>query len=121
MSALLKSLFGGLASFWSSDNTGKVLDTVLEKTEDVDKRNALVMQYLGMREETRRAELARVTVPWVDAAHKMGRQILILSMVLGVLGCVALGRVEDLLKVYDLVLTALGVGGGYVALKGRGR
>lgn len=121
MGGLLKTLFGGLFGAFQSDTASKIVEVALEKTEDVDKRNALVMQFLQMREETRRAEVARVTVPWVDALHKMGRQIFWLAMGAGIVVLIAMGKGAELQQHAELLLAVLGGGGLYTAIKGRGR
>lgn len=121
MGGLLKAVFGGLFGAFQSDTAEKIVEAALEKTEDVDKRNALVMQFLQMREETRRAEVARVTVPWVDALHKMGRQIFWLSMGAGVLVLIGMGKGPELKEHAELLIAVLGGGGLYTVIKGRGR
>lgn len=117
MGGLLKTILG----FFSSDTASKVIEVALEKTEDVDKRNALVMQFLQMREETRRAEVSRVTVPWVDALHKMGRQLFWLLMGVGAMVLIAIGKGAELQQHAELLFAVLGGGGLYTAIKGRGR
>lgn len=117
MMRLLSAIFGAFTS-----NTGeKLVELALEKTEDVDKRNALVLDALRIREGTRIAEINRVTIPWVDALHKMGRQLLVAVLAVGTFVCIALGHVEDLLKVQDWLLAVATMGGIYIAMKGRGQ
>lgn len=118
---LLKTLLGPLVSVFTSDTSSKIVDVALEKTEDVDKRNALVMQYLSMKEETRRQEINRVTVPWVDAIHKMGRQIFWLSMGVGALVLIGMGRGDELQRHAEFLFAVLSGGGMYTLLKGKGR
>lgn len=111
----------GLLALLTGNTASKALDIALEKTEDVDKRNALVLEYYRIREESKRAEINRVTVPWVDALHKMGRQLYIAGATAGVFVLLATGHGADLERYADFVWTVLGIGGGYVALKGRGK
>lgn len=113
----LQTIFG----FLGGSSVSKALDYALERTEDVDKRNALVLEYYRMKEETKRAELAKVTVPWVDAVHKMGRQIMILVTIVGMGVLLAMGKGDVLREYSEFVFTVLGLGGGYVALKGKGQ
>lgn len=111
----------GLFSLLGGGTVGKVLDIALEKTEDVDKRNALIERFLEMKEVTRRVEIQRVTVPWVDAVHKMGRQLFWFSFLVGVLALIATGHSQDLINQVQLLLSIAGGGGAYTVLKGRGQ
>lgn len=115
------SLLTGLLSIFTSATADKALDIALEKTEDVDKRNALLLEYYRIKEATRTAEVNRVTVPWVDALHKMGRQIFWLVMGTGVIVLVAMGKGAELRQQADLLLAVLSGGGAYTLMKGRGR
>lgn len=115
--AWLRSLIGLL----TGGTAARVLDIALEKTEDADKRNELVLEYFRLREETRRAEINRATVPWVDALHKMGRQIFWLAALAAVAVLIALGRGPELKEYAEFFFTAAAGGGVYTLLKGRGR
>ena len=53
----------------------KVADIVSEFVEDKDKANELKAKIIGLGETTYMTELKTKTIPWVDALHKMGRQI----------------------------------------------
>lgn len=120
MSALAR-LGAALAGMFRSGTAERLVELALERTEDVDKRHALVLDYFRMKEETRRAELARVTVPWVDALHKMGRQLYWAGATAGVLVLIGMGRGAELAQHAELLLAALGGGGLYTALKGKGQ
>lgn len=113
--------FKGLLGLLTGNTASKALDIALERTEDVDKRNALVLQYVTIKEETRRAELARVTVPWVDAVHKMGRQIFWFGFMVGALVLIATGHSQELLDQANLLLSIAGGGGVYTVIKGKGK
>lgn len=117
----MSNFFSGIVALLTGNTASKALDIVLEKTVDVDKRNALVMQFLTMKEETRRAELARTTIPWVDAVHKMGRQIFWLATTTGVLVLIGIGRGEELLRYASVLDTSVLGGALYTLLKGKGR
>lgn len=61
----------------------KVIDLASEAITDEDKLNEFKheadmasTELKKMLEETYRTELATKTVPWVDALHKMGRQLM---------------------------------------------
>lgn len=53
----------------------KVADLVSEVVEDKDKANEINSKLMHAAEATYAKELSTKTVPWVDALHKMGRQI----------------------------------------------
>lgn len=53
----------------------KITDLASEYIEDKDKANELAAKMMALTEETYLTELKTKTVPWVDALHKMGRQI----------------------------------------------
>jgi len=59
---------------------GKVLDNttdiVKEVVVDKDARNKIIGNITLVKEQVYLAELSTRTIPWVDALHKMGRQIL---------------------------------------------
>jgi hypothetical protein len=69
MSALLSSIpiIGSLFT--------KITDLVSEAVVDKDKRNEILGEVEGLRQQVYMAELSTKTIPWVDALHKMGRQI----------------------------------------------
>ena len=117
----MSEFFKGLFSLLTGGTVSKVLDIALEKTEDVDKRNALIERFLEMKEVTRRAEISRVTVPWVDAVHKMGRQIFWFGFMAGMFVLIATGHSQELLDQANVLLSIAGGGGAYTVLKGRGQ
>jgi hypothetical protein len=104
---------------------GKLFDRSFDLADqaitDKDKLNDLKATLSELREKMQAeiylAELATQTVPWIDAIHKMGRQILNL---------VSIGSVVYLLS-NDIEITgpaALILGGGnaiYQFVKGRGK
>ncbi len=92
----------------------KVADLISEVVEDKDKANEIKQQLMLAAEATYNAELATKTVPWVDALHKMGRQIT------GYLGyalafyMVSEGGVDPM-----AVMAAVAPGGIYAAMKNK--
>jgi len=52
-----------------------VTNLVSEAVEDVEKANEINGKLMEAAEKTYAMELSTKTVPWVDALHKMGRQI----------------------------------------------
>jgi len=52
-----------------------VTDIVSEVVEDKDKANEINKKLMMAAEKTYLKELGTKTIPWVDALHKMGRQI----------------------------------------------
>ena len=53
----------------------KVVDLIGEAVEDKDKANEIKEKLMLAAESTYNNELATKTVPWVDALHKMSRNI----------------------------------------------
>jgi hypothetical protein len=54
----------------------KTLGVISEYVEDKDLANELTVKVIAIADDTYRHELSIKTVPWVDALHKMGRQML---------------------------------------------
>jgi len=94
----------------------KVADIVDELVEDKDASNQIKKALTMAAEETYRTELETKTLPWVDAFHKMGRQIT------GYLGyalafyMVQKGGVDAM-----AVMAAVAPGGIYAAFKNKGK
>lgn len=88
-----------------------------EAVPDEDKRRALVAKINAISEETYRLELSTKTVPWVDALHKMGRQIM--SMVTLGAGVYLLHNNPDIDPL--ALLSIVAPGGVYNYVKGKGR
>lgn len=95
----------------------KVVDLISEVVEDPDKRNEIEKAIKLAAEETYRLELNTKTVPWVDAIHKMGRQILsILSLVIPAVLIYYQPTIDP------LTLAAMTAPGGvYNYIKGKGK
>ena len=100
----------------------KVVDLASELIEDKDKLNQFQheatmagKELQKMAEDTYRKELDTQTVPWVDALHKMGRQIT------GYL-CIGLSFYM-VYEGYDFqaVMAAMAPGGIYAWQKGKGK
>ena len=53
----------------------KTADLISEAIVDTDKLNAIKGNLLKLKQEVYQKELDTKTIPWVDALHKMGRQI----------------------------------------------
>lgn len=61
----------------------KVADVVSEYVEDKDAKNRIMGELETLKQQVYMKELDTKTVPWVDAMHKMGRQILsVLSLII---------------------------------------
>lgn len=54
----------------------KAEDIIAEAVEDKDKLNAINGHLAELRQQVYLAELNTKTIPWVDAIHKMGRQMM---------------------------------------------
>ena len=89
-----------------------ITNLVSEVVEDKDKANEINKKLMETAENTFIVELGTKTVPWVDALHKMGRQIT------GYLGyalafyMVSKGGVDPM-----AVMAAVAPGGIYAAMK----
>ena len=95
----------------------KITDIVDKAVIDQDQKIALTNALEQLKEQVYMKELDTKTVPWVDALHKMGRQII--SMVNIIAGIVIMYINPE---VDPLSLAAvLGAGGVYNAVKGKGK
>jgi hypothetical protein len=88
-----------------------------ELIPDKDKQSQFIAALEAMKSQVYMAELATTTIPWVDALHKMGRQIINVLMIGSIV----------LLKMYDIDLDpweVMALGGGnavYQYIKGKGK
>ena len=95
----------------------KAQDLASEYIEDKDKANELRAHLAEIKEQVYVTELNTKTVPWVDALHKMGRQIL---SVLNLVVPSVLLYVQP--EIDPLSLAAIvGPSGVYNYVKGRGK
>lgn len=61
----------------------KAVGIVSEYVEDKDATNKIIFELENLKQQVYITELNAKTVPWVDALHKMGRQILsLLSLII---------------------------------------
>ena len=95
----------------------KGLDIAAEFVEDKDKANELRASLEQLKQQVYLAELNTKTIPWVDAAHKMGRQVLSLLSVM--IPAVLLWRHPDINPAALAAIVA--PGGVYNYIKGRGK
>lgn len=103
----------GLLDFINPFN--KVVDLADQFIEDKDKVNEIKRALYLAAEETYKTELLTKTVPWIDALHKMGRQIT---------GYVGYGLAFYMVKMgYDpmAAMAAVAPGGIYAAFKNKGK
>ncbi len=87
---------------------------------DKDLKLQLQLKVQEMSHQMRLAELGTETIPWVDALHKMGRQIISLVTVLGIIAILITGielSQQDLLA----IVTAAAPGSIYNWVKGKGK
>jgi hypothetical protein len=100
---------------------GKVLDRTADIVEkavvDKDQRNQIIGSLNEVANMVYLAELQTKTIPWVDATHKMGRQILNFASISAAVTLILLG--------YEITSqVALLLGGPNVAyqlIKGKGK
>ncbi|NIB44732.1 hypothetical protein HBA55_34450 [Pseudomaricurvus alkylphenolicus] len=95
----------------------KVADIVSEVVEDKDARNRLNHELESLKQQVYIVELNTKTVPWIDAVHKMGRQLIsVTSLIAGVVLVYVNPEVDPL-----TLGAILGPGGIYNAVKGKGK
>lgn len=109
----------------------KVIDIVDKAVPDKDRANEIKAELnlaqislRGMAEQTYRAELTTQTIPWVDALHKMGRQILsVLNLIFGAAILIYMvHQGQDLtLETALAVMTVAAPSTAYNYVKGKGR
>jgi len=92
-------------------------DIIKEVVVDKDKQNEIIGNLKQIEQQVYMAELNTKTVPWVDAFHKMGRQILNYCMIIFVIICVWKGITID----QNMVLLLGGPNIAYQLIKGRGK
>ena len=92
-------------------------DIVSQVVVDKDKRNEIFGNLERLRQEVYLAELGTKTVPWVDALHKMGRQILNIATIGAVVTLLLLG-----IEITPTIALILGGGNvSYQLIKGSGK
>lgn len=95
----------------------KGLDIVDQAVLDKDKANELKEVFKQLQEQTYQLELGTKTIPWVDALHKMGRQIISLFSIVMSFALLYFRPETDAAE-----LAALNAPGGiYNWIKGKGR
>ena len=92
-------------------------DIASQAVTDKDKRNEIFRILDQLKSELHLAELATKTIPWVDALHKMGRQInnFMLIWVVLILGLL------DITITQNMVFLMGGGNLAYQIIKGRGK
>lgn len=90
-------------------------DLISEAIEDVDKLNTIKGNLETLKQDVYKIELQTKTVPWVDALHKMGRQLT------GYLGyTLAFYMVHEGFDAMA-VMAAVAPGGLYAVFKNKGK
>lgn len=96
--------------FFTSDNIGKTIDVVKEKVVDVDKQNEMIKDIAV-------AHASNKTIPILDGVHKLGRQVLIGSVVYFHMYC----KLHDIELTLEELTALYGAVTAYTLLKGKGR
>ena len=99
----------------------KVVDLVSEVVVDKDKKHALDSALAELKETVYMAELNTKTVPWVDALHKMGRQIISMATIIAGAVLFHFHPDIDIQKLLMLLGASSGPGVVYNLIKGKGR
>ncbi len=110
-------MFKAIASFLFGESAGsiasKAADIASEYIEDKDKKNALIAELVKGYQQS----AAAATVPWVDATHKLGRQLLQFALI----GFYFYAwKTGNPVPIEDMALLAAGPG-LYTLMKGKGR
>ncbi len=96
-------------------------DIIKEVVVDKDKQNAILEKLefakQNIEQELHAAELKTKTIPWVDALHKMGRQILNLITIISVVAINIWGSGFS----PEEILAITGGNVAYQIIKGKGR
>lgn len=92
-------------------------DIVSQAVTDKDKRNEILGNLDKLKEEVYLAELGTKTIPWVDAIHKMGRQIINMVTILAIVTM----RLLDIEITQEMVVLMGGGNLAYQIIKGRGK
>lgn len=89
---------------------GSIADQItIDKDKKLEQEHAMDME----REESYQAELATQTIIWVDALHKMGRQLLsLLSMIFGFV--IAMYAISKGMDGAAIVSTSAGIAPGAI-------
>ena len=95
----------------------KITDIVDKAVIDQDQKIALTNALEQLKEQVYMKELDTKTVPWVDALHKMGRQIISLVNIIAGIVIMYINPEVDPLS----LAAVLGAGGVYNAVKGKGK
>ena len=95
----------------------KIADIVDKAVIDQDQKIALTNALEQLKEQVYMKELDTKTVPWVDALHKMGRQIISLVNIIAGIVIMYINPEVDPLS----LAAVLGAGGVYNAVKGKGK
>ncbi len=95
----------------------QAIDVVDQLVEDKDQANQLKNDLEKLREQVYMQELKTQTIPWVDALHKMGRQIVSILNLIIPAGLLYLQPDIDPLAVAAIV----GSGSIYNFVKGKGQ
>jgi hypothetical protein len=95
----------------------KVADIIDKAVVDKDQKIALTNALEQLKEQVYMKELDTKTVPWVDAVHKMGRQIISLVNIIAGVAIMYMNPEVDPLS----LAAVLGAGGIYNAVKGKGK
>ncbi len=98
-----------------------VKSLVSEYIQDPDKANEIIGRLDEMQAQIRVAELNTKTIPWVDALHKVGRQLISVVSIIAPMTVLAIHPEIDLAKILTVAGIGAGPGGVYNIIKGKGR
>lgn len=99
----------------------KITDIISEVVTDKDLKNQLTFQLDELKHQMRMTELNTKTVPWVDAIHKIGRQLISVVTVLSAALLLHFNPDLDMAKMAAIMGIGAAPGGIYNLIKGRGK
>lgn len=99
----------------------KVTDLISEAVTDKDKKNELNHALEVLKQQVYMQELQTKTVPWVDALHKLGRQIIALATVGGGVALLWFRPDMPIEKIGIVMGLSAAPGGLYTLMKGKGK
>ncbi len=92
-------------------------DIIKEVVVDKDKQNEIIGNLKKIEQTVYMSELQTKTIPWVDALHKMGRQILNFLNIIAVVTLIALDVTID----QNIALLLGGPNIAYQLIKGKNK
>jgi len=95
---------------------GGIVEIIKELVPDKDKQTKIIMAFESLKQQVYAIELSTQTIPWVDALHKMGRQVLALVNMMLIGALIAWTDVD-----WEVLVLLAGPNSVYQYIKGKGK